>query len=248
MKVNARQPPASLRHEHDTRGQGRSSEVVPDRPAVRGVVDVVNASSAVSRSPSLQISYYSSLGRPCPRCNGLARRVKRRFIDVCVSIFMPVHRYRCREVDCSWEGNLHATLPPRPNPSAGEPASRGTAAVENPWGTRSTATAIGQAHRNPSGEEHGGVGYHERVEDFSVATRDRHREIVSLLEELEAVDGYNRCADAGKAPEHQASLEHNRDEANEHASMVLEWIRRSNPSLSKQLRENLFAVRPMAHK
>ncbi len=161
---------------------------------------------------------------------------------------MPVHRYHCREMDCSWEGNLHATPPPRPSLSPGEPGSRGTAAVKNPWGTRSTASEVGQAHRNPSGEEHGGVGYHEPVEEFSAATRGMHRAIVSLMEELEAVDGYKQCADGCKAPELQTSLEHNRDEENEHASMVLEWIRRSDPSLSRQLRDNLFTVKPMAHK
>ena len=35
------------------------------------------------------------------------------------------------------------------------------------------------------------VGYHEPVEKLSDETRDMHRAIVPLMEELEAVDGYN---------------------------------------------------------
>jgi len=56
------------------------------------------------------------------------------------------------------------------------------------------------------------VGTHEPIEELSDATRDMHRAIVSLMEELEAVDWYNQRADACKAPELKAILEHNRDE------------------------------------
>ena len=68
------------------------------------------------------------------------------------------------------------------------------------------------------------VGYHEPVEELSSETRDMHRAIVSLMEELEAVDWYNQRADACKDAELKAILEHNRDEEKEHASMVLEWL------------------------
>ena len=53
-----------------------------------------------------------------------------------------------------------------------------------------------------------------------------HRAIVSLMEELEAVDWYNQRVDAAKDEELKAILAHNRDEEKEHASMLLEWIRR----------------------
>ena len=39
-------------------------------------------------------------------------------------------------------------------------------------------------------------GYHEALEDLSEETRDMHRAIVSLMEELEAVDWYNQRVDA----------------------------------------------------
>ncbi len=91
------------------------------------------------------------------------------------------------------------------------------------------------------------VGYHEPVEELSDETRDMHRAIVSLMEELEAVDWYNQRADACKDPELRAILAHNRDEEKEHAAMVLEWIRRHDPVLSKEMKEYLFSQGPIAH-
>ena len=91
------------------------------------------------------------------------------------------------------------------------------------------------------------VGYHEPVEELSDETRDMHRAIVSLMEELEAIDWYNQRADACKDPELQAILAHNRDEEKEHAAMVLEWIRRHDAVLSRQLKNFLFNDRPITH-
>jgi len=91
------------------------------------------------------------------------------------------------------------------------------------------------------------VGYHEPIEELSDETRDMHRAIVSLMEELEAVDWYNQRADACKDAELKTILEHNRDEEKEHASMVLEWIRRSDPRFSKELQDYLFTDKPIAH-
>ncbi len=92
------------------------------------------------------------------------------------------------------------------------------------------------------------VGYHEPLEELSPQTRDMHRAIVSLMEELEAVDWYNQRADACADPELKAILEHNRDEEKEHASMVLEWIRRRDPKFSAELKDYLFTDKPLAHK
>lgn len=91
------------------------------------------------------------------------------------------------------------------------------------------------------------VGYHESVEDLSVEARDMHRAIVSLMEELEAVDWYNQRADVCKDVELKAILEHNRDEEKEHASMLLEWIRRKDSKFSKELKDYLFTEKPLAH-
>ena len=72
-------------------------------------------------------------------------------------------------------------------------------------------------------------GYHEPIEELSAETRDMHRAITSLMEELEAVDWYNQRVNACSNPELKAILAHNRDEEKEHAAMVLEWIRRRDP-------------------
>ena len=92
------------------------------------------------------------------------------------------------------------------------------------------------------------VGYHEPIEELSDETRDMHRAIVSLMEELEAVDWYNQRADACKDTDLKAILEHNRDEEKEHASMVLEWIRRKDPKFSQELKDYLFTTKSIAHK
>lgn len=91
------------------------------------------------------------------------------------------------------------------------------------------------------------VGYHEPVEELSDETRDMHRAVVSLMEELEAADWYNQRIDACKDRELAAILAHNRDEEKEHAAMVLEWIRRKDPKFDEHLREFLFTDKPIAH-
>lgn len=83
-------------------------------------------------------------------------------------------------------------------------------------------------------------GYHEPIEELSDKTRDMHRAIQSLMEELEAVDWYNQRVDACKDPELKKILAHNRDEEKEHAAMVLEWVRQHDPRFEKELREYLF--------
>jgi hypothetical protein len=87
---------------------------------------------------------------------------------------------------------------------------------------------------------------HEEIDDLSDETRDMHRAIVSLMEELEAIDWYNQRVDAAKDDELKAILTHNRDEEKEHAAMVLEWIRRRDPAFDHELRDYLFTDQPIA--
>ena len=84
-------------------------------------------------------------------------------------------------------------------------------------------------------------GYHEPINELTDKTRDMHRAIVSLMEELEAVDWYQQRIDACKDPDLKAILAHNRDEEKEHAAMVLEWIRRRDPRFDEELRDYLFS-------
>jgi ferritin-like protein len=69
---------------------------------------------------------------------------------------------------------------------------------------------------------------------------DRHRAIVSIMEELEAVDWYDQRAAATSDADLREVLTHNRDEEKEHAAMTLEWLRRRDPKLDEHLRTYLF--------
>jgi ferritin-like protein len=89
------------------------------------------------------------------------------------------------------------------------------------------------------------AGLHEPEDRLSPATIDRHRALVSLQEELEAVDWYDQRVNATTNPELAAILAHNRDEEKEHASMVLEWLRRQDPVLDRHLRTYLFTSEPV---
>ena len=86
---------------------------------------------------------------------------------------------------------------------------------------------------------------HEDATKLGPEVIDQHRAIVSLMEELEAVDWYNQRAKATANRELRAILEHNRDEEKEHASMVLEWLRRSDPKLMQHLKTFLFSEGPI---
>lgn len=92
-----------------------------------------------------------------------------------------------------------------------------------------------------------GDSYQEPVHELNDETRDMHRAIISLREELEAVDFYNQRVNACKNPELRAILAHNRDEEKEHAAMILEWIRRQDPSFDNELKDYLFTDKTIAH-
>jgi ferritin-like protein len=75
---------------------------------------------------------------------------------------------------------------------------------------------------------------------------DRHRAIVSLMEELEAVDWYDQRVAATTDDSLAEVLAHNRDEEKEHAAMTLEWLRRKDPVLDRNLRLYLFTEGPIS--
>jgi ferritin-like protein len=88
-------------------------------------------------------------------------------------------------------------------------------------------------------------GLHEPQELVQESTIDRHRAIVSIREEFEAVDWYDQRVDATGDSDLAAVLAHNRDEEKEHAAMTLEWLRRNDPVLAKHLRTYLFTTEPV---
>jgi len=87
--------------------------------------------------------------------------------------------------------------------------------------------------------------YHEPEDKLTEQTRDLHRALVSLQEELEAIDWYQQRVEAASDPELAEILKHNRDEEKEHAAMVLEWIRRHDEKFDAVLREYLFHTGPI---
>jgi uncharacterized protein len=89
------------------------------------------------------------------------------------------------------------------------------------------------------------AGLHESKEDLTPAAIDRHRAIVSIQEELEAVDWYDQRVEATSDSELASVLAHNRDEEKEHAAMTLEWLRRQDPTLDRHLRTYLFTEGPI---
>jgi hypothetical protein len=74
---------------------------------------------------------------------------------------------------------------------------------------------------------------------------DRHRAIMSLAEELEAIDWYDQRVAATADDSLRDILAHNRDEEREHAMMVLEWLRRNAPGFEEQMRTYLFKEGPI---
>jgi ferritin-like protein len=88
-------------------------------------------------------------------------------------------------------------------------------------------------------------GLHEPQELVMATTIDRHRAIVSIREEFEAVDWYDQRVDATSDGALAAVLAHNRDEEKEHAAMTLEWLRRNDPVLDRHMRTYLFTTAPV---
>ncbi len=84
-------------------------------------------------------------------------------------------------------------------------------------------------------------GLHENEASLRPETIDRHRAFTSLQEELEAADWYDQRVEATEDP----ILAHNRDEEKEHAMMLLEWLRRHDPTLDEHMRTYLFTNGPI---
>jgi ferritin-like protein len=83
--------------------------------------------------------------------------------------------------------------------------------------------------------------YHEPIELLSEETRNMHRAIVSLKEELEAVDWYQQRAEACSDDKLREVLIHNKNEEIEHAMMNLEWIRRHSEVFDANIKKYIGA-------
>ena len=86
---------------------------------------------------------------------------------------------------------------------------------------------------------------HAPRERLSRATLSHHQAIVSVMEEMDAVDWYRqRAEDTEDAPLREILL-HNMREEIEHACMILEWLRRNDPEWSKQMDTYLYTEAPV---
>ncbi len=88
-------------------------------------------------------------------------------------------------------------------------------------------------------------GLHEAAELLPEGTKNLHRALLSLMEELEAVDWYQQRADACSDPELKAVMLHNRNEEVEHGMMTLEWLRRNDAKFDETMRTFLFKDAPI---
>jgi uncharacterized protein len=87
---------------------------------------------------------------------------------------------------------------------------------------------------------------HAPRERLTKKTLALHQAISSLMEELEAIDWYRQRADDCEDADLKAILLHNMREEMEHASMVLEWIRRNDKDFAGELEDNLFKDGPIS--
>ena len=72
----------------------------------------------------------------------------------------------------------------------------------------------------------------ERLSDQTIAT---HQAIVSLMEELQAIDWYRQRADDCDDVQLKEVIVHNMNDEMEHAAMLIEWLRRNVEEFAAQL-------------
>jgi hypothetical protein len=85
----------------------------------------------------------------------------------------------------------------------------------------------------------------EPIDKLAAPSMDMHRAIRSLIDELEALDGYTQRYEACTDPELRLVIAHHRDKKKEHAAMLLEWMRRRDSKLDQELHAALFKAGPI---
>lgn len=89
------------------------------------------------------------------------------------------------------------------------------------------------------------MNFHEPPEELSEQTRNFTRALNSLKEEIEAVNWYRQRMDATTDKQLKKILEHNMKEDLEHATMMLEWLRRNMEGWDKQFKAYLFTEKSL---
>jgi uncharacterized protein len=86
---------------------------------------------------------------------------------------------------------------------------------------------------------------HAPRERLSAHALKLHQAIVSVMEEIEAADWYRQRADDTEDASLKEILLHNMREEMEHASMLLEWIRRNDADFAAHMKTYLFTDKPI---
>lgn len=86
---------------------------------------------------------------------------------------------------------------------------------------------------------------HAPRERLSKKALTLHHAIVSLMEELDAVDWYRQRSEDTEDEALRGLLLHNMREEMEHASMLIEYIRRADSDFNRFLKTYLFTNEPI---
>ncbi|MDA8219090.1 MAG: hypothetical protein M0Z94_15910 [Dehalococcoidales bacterium] len=85
------------------------------------------------------------------------------------------------------------------------------------------------------------IEYAEPQDKVKPGTKELSRALSSLVEELQAVDWYQQRVDISENEDLRRILSHNRDEEKQHASLLMEWLRRSDPKFAERMQQFLFS-------
>ena len=85
----------------------------------------------------------------------------------------------------------------------------------------------------------------EVAEDLSDKMKNLSRARQSLIEEMEAIMFYDERADATTDKNLKEVIIHNRDDEKEHFSLLLEYLRRNDPELNREMKEILFSKKEL---
>ena len=92
------------------------------------------------------------------------------------------------------------------------------------------------------------MSHQELIETRDVVpaqTIDMHRAIQALIGELQALDANNQRIEACTDPELRLLLAHQRDTGRRQLAMLLEWMRRRDARLDKDMKELMFKAGPI---
>ncbi|MCL4453299.1 ferritin [Ferroplasma sp.] len=86
---------------------------------------------------------------------------------------------------------------------------------------------------------------YETENSLDEKTKDMSRARQSLIEEMQAIMFYDERLDATKDSVLKDVIRHNRDDEKEHFSLLLEYLRRNDPELDRELKEILFSKKEL---